>query len=168
LDVPSVGARPFSGDTIPVVQVSMEYACMIGPPVFAMLVFGLLSMTQIAIAGRLEHRASPTSVGSNGHPFTDTKTTVAPVIGLKHEPVENNRQVPGSGYGVHRNAIGVIIEKDKNKVQVPATLKVVKTNGQSTNGTSMIRPGYGAGMIRSPGKIGVSGLSGNTFPRKHP
>jgi hypothetical protein len=109
-------------------------------------------------------------LAGNGGPYTKTKTTVAPIIGLKHGPVQNTHQISGHDSGLYRNAIGATVENDKtvargrNTARVSDTPKVVTT----TNGTGVGRPNYGASLIGTPGKNATGNLSGNNFPPKHP
>jgi hypothetical protein len=61
------------------------------------------------------HQGREPMKGSKGRAFKKAKTTVAPGVALKHEPVHNyHLGLPvGSDGGLHRNAIGVIVNHDK-------------------------------------------------------
>jgi hypothetical protein len=49
-----------------------------------------------------------------------------------------------------------------------AALRVVSSNGLSTSGTGIIRPGLGVGALGGPAKNGASGLSGSSFRPRRP
>ncbi len=96
----------------------------IGPHLFAILAFGALS-TNAAFAGHYSHHhARGAAAHDYGHHVntsaktgisTDTAPENAPDSGLKYQNVHKHHQESpvGSDGGLHRNAIGAVVDPDK-------------------------------------------------------
>jgi hypothetical protein len=81
-----------------------------------------------------------------------------------HEP--DNKIVSGNT-SVKTQSAGTT-ELGNHASPTAAALRVVSSNGLSTSGTGIIRPGLGVGALGGPAKNGGSGLSGSSFRPRRP
>jgi hypothetical protein len=94
-----------------------------------------------------------------------TTTTAAPQGSgaIIHDP---STKAPGGNVPVVNSSPGA--PQIGNHASGTAALAIVTARGPSINGTGMIRPGSGAGVIGGPAKIAGGFISGSSFRPRHP